>query len=352
LWLKREPLTGKRLLQIVPYVVMGVGMGLFVMWWESHHQGTGTVNLGLNIAAKILIAGRAFWFYLWKLFWPVDLTFSYPRWNINPASIWQYVWPTASASVVFCVWLLHKRVGRAAGTAILFFVAMLFPMLGFFSLYTFIYTFAADHYQYAACIGPIALVAAGGARALDRSGRNTKVLVLSAAGILLITLGVLTWRQCRIYMDRETLWQDTLNKNPDSLLAHGQIMKLLFEQGKFIEAKPHLERSIELASYMKTMESRIYASIYYNYGIVLEKEDRLDEAASNYQKALDSTDYFEVLMNAHYRLARVLVYQGKDEQARIHYLRALELAKANKNDFLAEKSFQEMRLLGEKKKAF
>jgi len=225
-------------------------------------------------------------------------------------------------------------------------------MLGFFSLCTFIYTFVADHYQYAACIGPIALVAAGGAHALNRSGRNTKILVLSAAGILLITLGALTWRQCSVYKDRQTLWQDTLNKNPDSWLAHGQIAKLLFEHDKYIEAKPHLERAIELTPYMRTVDSRVFASFYYDLGIVLEKQDRWADAAGNFQKALDSTDYSELLMNVHYRLAKVLVYQGKDEQAKIHYLRAIELAKVNKNDFLADKSFHEMRFLGEGKKAF
>jgi len=144
-------------------------------------------------------------------------------------------------------------------------------MLGFFSLFTFIYTFVADHYQYAACIGPVALVAAGGARALNGSGRNIKVLVLSAAGILLITLGALTFRQCSIYKDKQTLWQDTLNKNPDSWLAHGQIVKLLFDQDKYIEAKPHLERAIGLTPYMRTVDLSRLCLILLQFGIVFEK---------------------------------------------------------------------------------
>ena len=43
----------------------------------------------------------------------------------------------------------------------LFFGATLGPVLGFIMLYTFRYTFVADHYQYLASIGPIALVSAG-----------------------------------------------------------------------------------------------------------------------------------------------------------------------------------------------
>lgn len=162
LWLKRVPLSARRILCVVPFFVMAVGMGLFVMWWENHHQGTGQINLGLNLPARFLIAGRALWFYLSKLFWPVNLTFSYPRWNIDPAAICQYLWPAASILMIASAWILRKRLGRAPLTAILFFAVTLFPVLGFISLFTFMYTFVADHYQYAACIGPIALVAAGG----------------------------------------------------------------------------------------------------------------------------------------------------------------------------------------------
>jgi hypothetical protein len=77
LWLKRSPVTARRWLQIVPYFAMAIGIGLLVMWWEKHHQGMGVVNLGLSSTEKTLIAGRALWFYLWKLFWPVNLAFSY-----------------------------------------------------------------------------------------------------------------------------------------------------------------------------------------------------------------------------------------------------------------------------------
>ena len=144
----------------------------------------GFVNLGLGSAEKTLIAGRALWFYLWKLFWPVNLAFSYPRWNIDAHSVWQYGWPVGFVTAIVCAWLLRNRIGRGPVTALLFFPAMLFPMLGFFPLYTFVYTFVADHYQYMASIGPVALVAAGGAVVFSRSGKNARFVIASAAGVL------------------------------------------------------------------------------------------------------------------------------------------------------------------------
>jgi tetratricopeptide (TPR) repeat protein len=351
LWLKQVPISPKRLLQLVPFFVMAVGMGLLVMWWEKHLQGTEQINLGLNLPARFLIAGRALWFYLFKLFWPVNLTFSYPRWNINPVAIRQYLWPAASTLMIASAWFWRKRLGRAPLIAILFFAVTLLPMLGFFSLFTFMYTFVADHYQYAACIGPIALVAAGGAILMRRLPAKIKIVVPLLAGILLFILGFLTFRQSRIYIDKMSLWQDTVNKNPDSWLAHSQLVKLFFGQGNIIDAKPHLERALELAPYVKKMDSRIYASFHHGMGLIYEKENRLSDAAGEYQKALDITDYFEVVMNANYCLGRVLTRQGKIEAAREHFLRARDIANAHNNYRVVEDSYNGLRLLNEYEKS-
>ena len=65
--------------------------------------------------------------------------------------------------MIIVAWILRKFLGRGPVIATLFFAGMLFPMLGFFPLYTFIYSFVADHYQYFAALGPITLFSAGGA---------------------------------------------------------------------------------------------------------------------------------------------------------------------------------------------
>ena len=166
-------------------------------------------------------------------------------------------------------------------------------MLGFFSLYTFVYTFVADHYQYAACIGPIALVAAGGALVYRRSGKkNTRFIIPSAASVLILTLCVLSWRQCHAYANKETLWLDTLKKNPDSSLAHGEIGSILVKQGKLNEAKFHFEQKIKAAPYMKTAFPFKYAIFLADYGVVLDSMGRLEEAIAYYQNSLDVWENF------------------------------------------------------------
>ncbi len=333
LWLKNSPITVKRWLQILPYVAMGIGDGLLVMWWERHHQGTGFVNFGFSVTEKVLIAGRALWFYLWKLVWPVNLTFSYPRWNIDATDVWQYAWPVSFAAVMAAAWLLRKRTGRGIPTAIIFFPAILLPMLGFFSLYTFVYTFVADHYQYMASIGPIAIAAGITAMVYRRFGENAKFVIVSAAGVLLITLGVLTWRQCGIYKNSDTLWADTLNKNPDSWLAHGQIGESLFRQDKFDEALIHLDRQLELASYLKKIHPMAYSDVYYCKGLIFSAKGKLQEAAEQFKLSLEIDDKSALV---HYLLADILVKQDKIEEATIHLQKGLDIAKAKGANNLAE----------------
>src|SRR5208337_3760621 len=99
-----------------------------------------------------------------------------------------------------------------------YFVVMLLPVLGFLNIYFMRYSLVADHWQYFAIIGPIALAAA-----------IIRKPVLAAA--LLLALGALTWKQCGMYANVETLWQTTLRLNPDCWLAHNNLGHSFFQQG-------------------------------------------------------------------------------------------------------------------------
>jgi protein O-mannosyl-transferase len=346
LWFKRVPLTAKRWFQTAPFFAMSLAMGYIAMGWEMVHQGTNTVNLAMTSDSKIVLAGRALWFYLWKLFWPTNLTFSYPRWNIDLTQIQQYAWPAAFLLVLYISYRWRNRLGTGPFASLLFFALVLIPMLGFFKLYTFVYTYAADHYQYAACIGPIALAAACGERISRRLGTNGKIVLFSAAGILLITLGVLTWRQSGVYVNEKVLWEDTLKKNPDSWLAHGIIMDQLIKQGKFEEAKNHAEQRIKLGGYTKAIDPHIYASFYFNLATILEAQNKLDEAVNYYQQSIEIYNNYAL---AHYRLGKVLYKQGNNAMAMTHLRRVIEITKNEKNEPLAEASIRIMNSIENRK---
>src|SRR5262249_50516951 len=119
------------------------------------------------------------------------------------------------------LWLARRRIGRGAVVAACFFVGTLVPALGFINVYPMLYSFVADHFQYLASLGVIAGGVAGMIGWQQTRGRPGSIgSGRAAGGVLLLVLGVLTWRQCQVYESRETLWRDTIAKNPTAWLAY------------------------------------------------------------------------------------------------------------------------------------
>ena len=219
LWGRGQPVDRRRWLQIVPYVLVGLAMGSVTILWERVHQGTVGERFSVPWPDVLIVASRAVWFYLGKLAWPTDLAFSYPKFDIDPTDPLQWGWLAAGSLLVAGFWLARARIGRAPLAAVVYFVASLSPILGFIALFTFQYTYVADHYQYIASIGPIALAAAVASGAASGLGPTAKVVAVAAGTGVLVLLGSLTYQQSAAYESRETLWRDVLAKNPASWMA-------------------------------------------------------------------------------------------------------------------------------------
>src|SRR4051794_8505669 len=220
-WLKRGSVSVQRIVQLVPFLAAGIGMGLVSMWWERFHQGTQGELFSIGIIERLLVAARGFWFYLVKLAWPAQLAFSYPRWDISAKDPTAYYWLGGCLLLVAALWLLRRWLGRGPEVALAFFAIPLAPVLGFGMLYTYRYTFVADHYVYIASIGPLTLAAAAittGLNPLPRLARHSLIVLVAAA--LLIPLAFRTWQHSAAFANEDALWRATLKVNPDSWMAH------------------------------------------------------------------------------------------------------------------------------------
>jgi tetratricopeptide (TPR) repeat protein len=242
LWLRGQKINWLRMTQLLPFLVIGLGMGLVTVWWEKH-LGDYQENFGLafTFMQRVLIASRALWFYVDKLIWPVNLTISYPRWAINTADPVQYLPVAGCIAVAIALWVWRKQIGRGVIAGIIFFVAALSPLLGFIIEGSFHYSYVADHYQYNACIGLIAIFAALAVRSLAQFR-----IGVAGQAVLLLLLGALTWRQCAPYHDLETLWRDTLVKNPNSWMAYHNLGIVLFERGRLDDALEQYRAAVTL----------------------------------------------------------------------------------------------------------
>lgn len=237
---------------LMPWFVLGAASGLFTAWVEHQYIGAKGAAFDLSLLQRCFLAGRAIWFYLGKLVWPADLIFVYPRWEVAVTWGWSLGllgWLVALGGL----WWWRAR-SRAPLVAAVFFAGSLFPVLGFFNVYPFVFSYVADHWQYLPCLGLIALVTEGAATGLRSrigrlAGRSRTVAVgagVSVAGLLLVGLFSLTWRQAGIYRDVETLYSDTLAKNPDCWLAHNNLGLFQLESGAVVPSIVHFRAAVRL----------------------------------------------------------------------------------------------------------
>jgi len=378
LWWRRHRIERRTLVATLPLFAIGAALALVTIWMEHTHVGARGVLFELAPLQRVLIAGRALWFYVATLVWPHPLSFVYERWDVDPRVWWQWLFPVAALAVGIGLWLLRARLGRWPLVAALGFAVTLAPALGFVDVYPMRYTFVADHYQYLASLFLIAPAAAGIALAVARFG----IPAAAVAGPLLAVLAGLTWQRTLVFADQETLWRDVIAKDPRGSMAlvnlgmwlqrHdrapeaattleeavrrapddaeilGNLGIVLASLGRGAEARTHLERAAELApgsaqahnnlANALAAEGRLaeaadhyraavrldagYADAQNNLANVLVQQGHPDEAITRYEAALAADpDY----VTAHVNLAKVLVGAGREEEAIAHYRAAVRL---------------------------
>jgi tetratricopeptide (TPR) repeat protein len=347
LWLQKKRIDWRRVLQIAPFIVLGLAMGLMALWWERYHQGTRGPTFALGPLERLIVTTHAAWFYLGKLFWPANLTFIYPQWTIEPNNPFSYIWLVAGVALCAAIYFARRYVGRSVEVAAAFFVATLSPVLGFIMLYTFRYTFVADHYQYLACIGPIALVSAGLVK-LTNLVRYGPRFLPGLAIVIFGTLSLLTWRQSASYRDIETLWRTTIDRNPACWMAENNLGSVLLEKrGDIDGAIAHFEKSLRLKfDHPETHNNLTYAllrkgdadaaiaegrvalnlqpnnaDMHVVFGMALKTKGLEDEAIAQFSKALEIRPNHS---NAHYNLAVELAEKNETADAIAHYEKAIE----------------------------
>jgi protein O-mannosyl-transferase len=312
-WWQRGRLSWKRdMLPLMPFFVLGAAAGVFTAWVENTLVGANGAEFNLTVIDRCLIAGRAICFYLGKLLWPVDLLFIYPRWNVSQAVWWQYLFSLAAFAALTALWGLRRR-WRAPLAGLLFFVGTLFPVLGFFNVFPFIYSFVADHFQYLASLGIISLVSAGTALLLDRWRLWGRPAGHALCLMLLVTLAVLTFRQSRMYTDIETLYQTTIDGNPTCWMAHNNLGSILARRGQYDEAIAHYQQALELNSNDTQAHN--------NLGLILVRRGQFDEAIAHYRKALNIEPGNPKFQR---NIGVALIARGQPTEAAIHLRKALE----------------------------
>jgi tetratricopeptide (TPR) repeat protein len=336
LWWRSGRIRWGDLPPLAPFLVMSALAAGWTIWEQAYRQQAYGDEWALSLPARLIVAGRAIWFYAGKLLWPANLAFIYPRWAIDPARLPAYLPALAAVAAGMALFAARSR-GRGVLFAGGCFVALLFPVLGFFNVYFFRFSFVGDHFQYLASMAPLALVGAS----LTRVSRTVRI---AGGAAVLVAFTLLTARQSADYRDPETLWRATLARSPQTWMAWDNLGELLVRKGRFAEGIACHRRALALnpgdadahhnlgfaalmtrdletarAEFERALDlNPRNARTHNGYGFVLASLGRTADALSHYEIALRILPEFTL---ARRNLAMALARSGRAAEAAQHYER-------------------------------
>ena len=289
-------------------------------------------------------------YYLRLSIWPNPLCLDHTGWPI--AKTIREILP--GAAILGCLgigtlWGLVKR------RPISFLGVWFFLILGVTSSVMPIADVAVEHRMYL----PLAAVAAFAVLGLYTIAVNVRIRFglqprplglagLTAATLVIASLGFVTLRRNIDYTSEVVMWSDVIRKNPVSTRAHSNLGKALIDQGRTDDAIEQLQTAVSidplfeparctlglalcLAGRYSEARDQLARAIslsptepnaHANLGRVLSEMGQLDEAITEFDRAVEITPDSA---SAHCNLATALVQQGKTGEAMEQYSRALSI---------------------------
>jgi tetratricopeptide (TPR) repeat protein len=347
-WWKRGHVPRRDLVAVAPMLALGLAAGLLAVYVEHHFGGAVGSAWRLPALERVLVAGRALWFYAVTLAWPVDLVSVYPRWQVDRGTWWQYLFPLGAVLVTVALWRWRDRLGRGPLAAVLCFGVLVSPLVGTFNVAYHLYSFVADHFQYHAAPALLVLFAAGVARLRARGGRSLARAVDVACAALLLALATLTNLHARTFHDEKTRCLSTIETNPGAwsalynlgvqLKAEGKPREALHWYAEALKVTPDnpevlnnagmahssLGETAEAIRYFREAVrlAPAYALARLNLAAALAGAGDRESAIREYGETLRvKPDYAE----AHASLAKVLAADGRTDEAIRAFREALRL---------------------------
>jgi Tfp pilus assembly protein PilF len=310
-WWQDGRISRRSWLSTIPFFAISLALTYVNVFFQTH-AGI-TVIRNVSFLNRLLGAGAAVWFYLGKAIWPTNLSFVYPKWEIDPHDLhWWLPLLAAIAVTVVLVWGRKQKWGGAALVAWGVFCTALLPALGFVDVGFMRYSLVADHYQHLALIPVLVLAAAAFISAIEKLPMAGASFLVAAAAMVLVALGVLSSRQASLYASREGLYVDTLEKNPASALAHNNLGVIEMNRGQNDEAERHFLQALE--------QIPDDADVQNNLGVVLTSRRQYDQAIERLRVALESKQNFP---RAHNNLGIALAAKDEHAQAIEEFKQAL-----------------------------
>ncbi len=277
-WWRRGRVDRRDLAACIPFAAVACASGCATLWFQEHRAIAAAALGGAGPAARLGEAGLAIPFYLVHCVLPVAMAPVYPHWFPDlgmPAALLPWFGLAAAA---WWVGTWRSPSGRCLRLGLGFFAINLLPVLGLAPMAYLRISWVADHFAYISLLGIAGLAGAGiGAwHAAAGTGARRAATALAAALALALAAGARSY--AGVFRDDRTLWTHALRQYPDSWIAHDNLGRVLFLEGRVDEAGAHFLRAEALFP-----ED---ANVHANVGLFLADTGRTAEAIGEYDRAL------------------------------------------------------------------
>lgn len=277
-------------IQKLPFFVVGLSLAWVTVWFQNDRAIGGEVIPIGDWPSRFAGAGVVIWSYLSKAILPIHLNTIYANtawlwWPLKDPQPWMFVAGALVPATFLALLAIQElypcqspRATRAPFFVLAFFVGLLFPVLGFFTMSYMRLTLQADHFQYFSDISIVAAMGAIAATLYEKTQGGSRAAVVAACVGISFAFSAYSWERAGVHQSEETLWRDCLTKNEASWQAHNHIGAVLYSQRKIAEAAPHFQRAVDLKPENP--------EVHNNLGLVLWHAGRYDEAIAQYREAV------------------------------------------------------------------
>lgn len=304
-WMRNE--SFKTLVKrTIPWAVMFVILAFvsYKMLPESHAASRGQMSTMVYFQTQ----WRAYLWYMRILFWPFDLNadnmaFGFSD-HIYDAQVIQAI--IGNVALMAVAWFNRKRAPAVLFGVLWFYIAIspassIVPLSEPVNERRMFLSYAG----FAGAVLPFTLLAAGAVWSNRQKWLGT-TLALAMVGLVVGSV-----YRSRVWRNTETLWSDTLEKNPESGRAMNNLALVYMKDGR-------MEKAIELLERCERVWSG-YAFCPLNRGISLAFLKRNEQAKAAYAKA---TSLNPENADVHFFYGEFLLKTGSKEAALTEFLRA------------------------------
>ncbi len=254
-----------------------------------------------TLSFRLLIAARAYAFYLYRTVLPVNLAPYYDR-PVQTGFFYVTVALSATALLLLTA-VSFASAKRWAAAAWLYYLVTLLPVIGIVQVGG---QTAADRYMYLPSLGPFVLIGAGAA-SLARRGKKTLYPAIAALAAVLAVFSVLTVKQEAVWKDTPSLWRHEIEVSPRKVkIAYNSLGAYYSKRGDYGRALDDLNTAISI-------DPR-YMLAYNNRGLVYKE-------LGYYRPAIDD---FSVALRLDPDNSLALLNRGDTYAAAADYARAMD----------------------------